>query len=280
MPDNLSTLAEMEKELQNKQGCDDLESEVLLEPPPVQVIPKYDLSDTEDATNEKTHPCKRIRDSSPSPPPTPKIEARKKKTRVNRKIREMEARIHDLDSVLSPLLSSANDDNDVIVLGNSPPPEVTVKVRRGENIFRINIRTTEPLHRLVDHVALRLAVAPSQILLLRGDEELDLKETPQSLNITVADIIDCIVHSTVTEQGSDDLCNGKICLKVQGKDKESHRSVTIGMNEPLQSLMDEYKAAMGLSKEVCFMFEGQKLKGKNTPDELGLESDDIIEAWS
>lgn len=38
-------------------------------------------------------------------------------------------------------------------------------------------------------MASRLEVTPSQILLLRGDEELDIKETPQSLNLTVADII-------------------------------------------------------------------------------------------
>ncbi|XP_066432902.1 NFATC2-interacting protein-like isoform X2 [Eleutherodactylus coqui] len=282
MPDNLSALAEMEKELQKKQGCEDLECEAVVEPPPVpQVIATYDLSDSEDVVNEKAAPCERLRDSSPSPPPTPKTPARKRKTtRVNRKIREMEARLQDLDTVVSPFRNSACDDNDVIVLGSSPPPEVTIKVRRRGKIFRINVRPTDPLQKLVDSVASRLEVTASQILLLRGDEELDIKETPQSLNLTVADIVDCVIHSASSEQGSDDQSSGKICLKVQGKDKESHLSITVGMNEPLQSLMDQYKAAMGLSKNICFMFEGQKLKGRNTPDELGLESDDIIEAWA
>ncbi|XP_075141825.1 NFATC2-interacting protein-like isoform X1 [Leptodactylus fuscus] len=276
IPDNLSTLAQMEKELQKKQGCEDLESEVPLDPPPAQsVAPLYDLSDSEDVEKNKSNPCERIRDSSPSPPPTPKTPVRKKRTRVNRQIRQMEASIQDLGTFLSPLHSAANDDNDVIVLGSSPPPEVTIKVRRRGKIFRINIRPTDTLQRLVESVASRLEVNASQILLLRGDEELDSKETPQSLNLTVADIIDCVVHSASQEKGSDE----KICLKVQGKDKQSHLSVTIGKNEPLQSLIDQYKAAMGLSKKVCFMFEGQKLKGKNTPEELGLESDDIIEAW-
>ncbi|KAG8430247.1 hypothetical protein GDO86_018158 [Hymenochirus boettgeri] len=52
--------------------------------------------------------------------------------------------------------------------------------------------------------------------------------------------------------------------------------------EPLQSLMDQYRAAMGLTlkEKLSFFFEGQKLKGKNTAVELGLESDDIIEVWS
>ncbi|XP_075686935.1 NFATC2-interacting protein isoform X2 [Rhinoderma darwinii] len=278
IPDNLSALDQMEKELQKKRGCEDLESEVLVEPPPVKpVTPTYDSSDSEDVQNEKNAPCQRIRDSSPSPPPTPKTPARKKKNRMSRKIRQMEARLQDLGTVMSPL---RNSDNDVIVLGSSPPPELTIKVRRRGKIFRINVRPTDPLQMLVESVASRLEVGSSQILLLRGDEELDTKETPQSLNLTVADIIDCMVHSASREQGSDDQSDGKICLKVQGRDKQSHLGVTIGMNEPLQSLMDQYSVAMGLSGKICFMFEGQKLKGRNTAEELGLESDDIIEAWA
>ncbi|XP_071975717.1 NFATC2-interacting protein-like isoform X2 [Engystomops pustulosus] len=281
MPDNLSALAQMEKELQKKQGYEDLESEAPVEPPPVQpAVPTYDLSDSEDVENNRNAPCERLRDSSPSPPPSPNTPVRKRRGGVNRKIRAMEARLQDLGTFLSPSHNSANDDNDLIVLGSSPPPEVTIKVRRRGKIFRINIRPTDSLQRLVESVASRLEVASSQVLLLRGDEELDTKETPQSLNLTVADIIDCVVHSAPRNVGSGDHSDGKVCLKVQGKDKQSHLSISIGTKEPLQSLMDQYKAAMGLSKSVCFMFEGQKLKGRSTPEELGLESDDIIEAWA
>ncbi|XP_069590981.1 NFATC2-interacting protein-like isoform X1 [Ranitomeya imitator] len=278
IPDNLNTLAHMEKELQKKQGCEDLESEVPVEPPLVHpAIPTYDLYDPEDEQeDDKTTPCDRVRNSSPSPPPTPKTPVRKRKKGMDKKIRKMEERLQDLGTVLSPLRSS---DNDVIMLGSSPPPELIIKVRRRGKIFRINIQPTDTLERLVESVASRLEVAASQILLLRGDEELDIKETPQSLNLTVADIIDCVVHSSSRDPGSDGQSD-EICLKVQGKDKQSHLSVTIGMTEPFQTLMDQYKAAMGLSKNVCFMFEGQKLTGRNTAQELGLESEDIIEAWA
>ncbi|XP_073403363.1 NFATC2-interacting protein-like isoform X2 [Dendrobates tinctorius] len=277
IPDNLNTLAHMEKELQKKQGCEDLESEVPVEPPQVHLATTtYDVSDPDEEQNDKTTPCDRVRDSSPSPPPTPKTPVRTRKKRMNQKIRKMEERLQDLGTVLSPV---RNSDNDVIVLGSSPPPEIIIKVRRRGKIFRINIRPTDTLEKLVESVASRLEVASSQILLLRGDEELDIKETPQSLNLTVADIIDCVVHSSSRDPGSDGQCD-EICLKVQGKDKQSHLSVTIGMTEPFQTLMDQYKAAMGLSNNVCFMFEGQKLNGRNTAQELGLESEDIIEAWA
>ncbi|XP_075035141.1 NFATC2-interacting protein-like isoform X2 [Mixophyes fleayi] len=279
LPDGPSTLAQMEKELQMKQGCDDLDNEAIAEPQPTKEKTKpYDLSDS-DAENEKTDVlCERIRDSSPSPPPTPKTPVRKGS--VNSKIREMEARLQDLGTVLSPFRNSVNDDNDVIMVGSSPAPELTIKVRRRGKIFRLNIRPTDTLQKLVDSMASRLEVEPSQILLLQGDKELDTKETPQSLNLTVADIIDCMILSASREQESGDQADEKICLKVQGKDRQSHLSVTIGKNEPLQSLMDQYRTTLGLSKKGCFMFEGKKLKGKTTAEELGLESDDIIEAWT
>ncbi|XP_063791434.1 NFATC2-interacting protein-like isoform X2 [Pseudophryne corroboree] len=278
LSDRPSTLDEMEKELQMKQGCDDLENEAIAEPQAATVkLPMYDLSDS-DAENEKSDvPCQRIRDSSPSPPPTPKTPVRK--GRKNKQIREMEASLKDLGTVLSPVHNSISDDNDVIMVGSSPAPELTIKVRRRGQIFRINIRMMEPLQSLVDSMASRLEVDSSQILLMQGDRELDTKDTPKALNLSVADIIECVVLSASREQGSGDEEDDKICLKIQGKDRESHLSVTIRKNEPLQSLMDQYRTAMGLTKKVCFMFEGKKLKGRSTAEELGLEGDDIIEAW-
>ncbi|KAM4023973.1 NFATC2-interacting protein-like [Anomaloglossus baeobatrachus] len=217
IPDNISTLAHMEKELQKKQGCEDLEGEVPVEPPPVQpAASTYDLSDPEEAENDKTTRCDRVRDSSPSPPPTPKTPVRKKRKGMNQKIRKMEERLQDLGTVLSPLRGS---DNDVIVMGSSPPPELTIKVRRRGKIFRITIRPVS-----------------------KGD------------------------------------LRGEFCTSPAVKDVL--RKYMPLWNEPFQSLMDQYKAAMGLANNVCFMFEGQKLNGRNTPQEIGLESDDIIEAWA
>ncbi|XP_072273403.1 NFATC2-interacting protein-like [Pyxicephalus adspersus] len=289
LPDDVSTVAEMEKELQKKQGCEDLQNEAVEAPLPAIVpAPHSVTSDTEDADSQEPQPTREsIRNSSPSPPPSPNTPVGKKggtkgrQCGLNRKIRKMEACLLDLGTVLSPQRKYVSEDNDVIMVGTSTVPELTIKVRRRGKIFRINIRMTDPLQRLVELVASHVEVEPSQILLLRGDEELNTKETAKSLNLTVADIIDCMVLSSSDEQGADaEHTEEKICLKVQGKDKQSQLTVTIGKNEPLKSLMDQYKTAMGLSKKVCFMFEGMKLKAQNTAEQLGLESDDIIEAWT
>ncbi|KAE8577630.1 hypothetical protein XENTR_v10022988 [Xenopus tropicalis] len=265
-------------ELHSIRGSEDVESEIV---PPVtqQKPPTKELTDSE--TDETEPPnTERLRTGSPSPPPTPKTPVRRKGRAYN-KIREMDARLRDLGTVLSPGQKVTTEENDVIVVGSSPAPELTVKVRRGGKLFRINLAMWDPLEKLAQSMASQLNVEPSRILLLLGDEELNKSQTPKSMNLTVADIIDCVVLSPPDGQEDSDP-NEKICIKVQGKEKQSHLSVMVGKVEPLQSLMDQYQAAMGLTKKhkVSFFFEGQKLKGKNTAEELGLESDDIIEVWA
>ncbi|KAM5152945.1 NFATC2-interacting protein-like [Mantella aurantiaca] len=286
LPDDVSTMAELEKAVEKKQGYEDLRSEAVAPALPVSK-PRPVPSDTEDVDSQQPEVVhERIRNSSPSPPPSPNTPVNQGRNRnqgrkrgLTRKIRKMEACLLDLGTVLSPQRSRFFEDNDVIMVGTSTVPEITIKVRRRGKIFRVNIRVTDPLQRLVESVAAHLEVNPAQILLMRGDEELNTKETPKSTNLSVADIIDCMILSTSGGQGTD-AEHSEICLKIQGKDKESQLTVTIGMDEPLKSLMDRYKAAMGLSRKVCFMFEGRKLKGQNTASQLGLESDDIIEAWT
>ncbi|KAM4631660.1 NFATC2-interacting protein [Discoglossus pictus] len=280
LPDDASALVPMAEELQRVHGPEDLESDGVIEPQSKQTEKPqiYDITDSEDEGRTDLQ-CERLRDASPSPPPTPKTPVQNK-GRAYRKIREVDAQLKDLGTVLSPAHRSTSE-NDVEIVGSSPAPELTVKVRRRDELFRINIRTLEPLQKLAESVASRLNVDASQILLLLRDEELKPTQTPQSLNLTVADIIDCMVLSASKEQDVGDQTENKICLQVQGKEKQSHLSVTVGKTEPLQALMDQYKAAMGLGKKskISFMFEGQKLKGKSTAQELDLEDDDIIEVW-
>uniref|UniRef100_A0A8C0HGN9 NFATC2-interacting protein n=1 Tax=Chelonoidis abingdonii TaxID=106734 RepID=A0A8C0HGN9_CHEAB len=51
--------------------------------------------------------------------------------------------------------------------------------------------------------------------------------------------------------------------------------------EPLHRLMERYQEAMGLSgRQLRFFFDGQRLAGTRTPEQLGMEPDDVIEAWA
>ncbi|XP_053550270.1 NFATC2-interacting protein [Bombina bombina] len=280
LPKDSSELVQLAEELERVKDSEDLENEGMFVPPAAQPqkSPLYDLTDSEGEGGEPEAARERLRDASPSPPPTPQTPVRKRGRAYNQ-IRDLDAQLKDLGTDLSPSHRSVTE-NDLILVGSSPAPELTVKVRRGGELFRINIRMLDPLQNLAQSVASKLGVEASQILLLLRDEELALTQTAQSLSLTVADIIDCVVLSTSSEQ-ADIQSDDTICLQVQGKEKQSHLSITVGKTEPLQSLIDQYHAATGLPKrgKVSFMFEGKKLQGKSTAEELGLETDDIIEVW-
>uniref|UniRef100_A0A8C3SE30 NFATC2-interacting protein n=1 Tax=Chelydra serpentina TaxID=8475 RepID=A0A8C3SE30_CHESE len=51
--------------------------------------------------------------------------------------------------------------------------------------------------------------------------------------------------------------------------------------KPLHRLMERYQEAMGLGgRQLRFFFDGQRLAGTRTPEQLGMEPDDVIEAWA
>uniref|UniRef100_H9GAJ1 NFATC2-interacting protein n=2 Tax=Anolis carolinensis TaxID=28377 RepID=H9GAJ1_ANOCA len=136
---------------------------------------------------------------------------------------------------------------------------------------------TDPLQKVIEHMGQTLKVPPNRILLLLRDRELAADATPGRLGLGVADIVDCIVE-TNNKQSSD---SGNLQLRVQGKDKSSEMEITVQKGEPLQVLMNHYRQAQGLGRrKLVFHFDGQKLMETWTPEELGMESGDVIEVWS
>ncbi|KAL7977336.1 hypothetical protein Chor_009285 [Crotalus horridus] len=87
---------------------------------------------------------------------------------------------------------------------------------------------------------------------------------------------DCIVETS--SQRADD--SGTLLLRVQGKDKSSVMEITIQKGEPLEILMNQYRQAQGLDRcKLVFYFDGQRLAETLTPEQLGMESGDVIEVW-
>jgi len=71
-----------------------------------------------------------------------------------------------------------------------------------------------------------------------------------------------------------------INLKVIGSDK-NEIAFKIKRTTPLQKLMDAYIEKMGFERNsVRFLFDGQRLVGSNTPQDLDMENEDIITAAS
>ncbi|XP_072340265.1 LOW QUALITY PROTEIN: NFATC2-interacting protein [Scyliorhinus torazame] len=221
------------------------------------------------------------RAGSPSPPSSPSTPALQT-SRACKVIREADRNLKALEALRSPPLQGRVhcESDDVILVGVSPaaprtPREITVKVRCRGHIYRVPMRMTDRLQKVTDYVADRLGVDSARLLMLLKDVEVLSSETPESQNISVADILDCFVLSAPAQQS---LPQDKICLRVRGVEKNSFQLITIGKAESLKRLMDDYKNKMGLQRSrMTFHFDGTELLESSTPLENDMESEDVID---
>uniref|UniRef100_A0AC11C3B7 Uncharacterized protein n=1 Tax=Ovis aries TaxID=9940 RepID=A0AC11C3B7_SHEEP len=205
-------------------------------------------------------------DTSPLPSPLPRTKSRKH-TQALRKLREVNKRLQDLRSCLSPKQSQgqahlSQEDEVVLVEGPTLPEHprlLPLKIRCRADLVRLPIRMSEPLKSVVDHMAAHLGVSPSRILLLLGETELSPTATPRTLKLGVADIIDCVVLASSPEAAE---TSPLLQLRVQGKEKHQTLEVSLPPDSPLKTLMSRYEEAMGLSgHKLSFFFDGTKLSG-------------------
>ncbi|XP_030398871.1 NFATC2-interacting protein [Gopherus evgoodei] len=229
-----------------------------------------------------------VRDESPSPPPPPQPTRRQR----GRTRREVARQLRGLSTWLSAAQRSLQEElpeDDVILVEPPPSPpswQLQLKVRCRAEIHRVAVETSQPLQVVVEHMAGRLQVRPEQILLLLRDTELPPASTPQGLGLGVADIVDCVVDVAAGElQGGGESgagpAPGELRLTVRGQEKDSLLTLNVPRAEPLHRLMERYQEAMGLSgRPLRFFFDGQRLAGTRTPEQLGMEPDDVIEAWA
>ncbi|XP_021491577.1 NFATC2-interacting protein isoform X1 [Meriones unguiculatus] len=223
-------------------------------------------------------------DISPLPRPSSRNKSRKH-TEALQKLREVNKRLQDLRSCLSPKQHRSpalqNVDDEVVLLEGPVLPQssrlFTLKIRCRADVVRLPVRTSEPLQNVVDHMASHLGVSPSRILLLFGETELSPTATPRTLKLGVADIIDCVVLADSSEATE---ASQQLQLRVQGKEKHQTLEISLSPDSPLKVLMSHYEEAMGLSgHKLSFFFDGTKLSGKELPADLGMESGDLIEVW-
>ncbi|XP_045398825.1 NFATC2-interacting protein isoform X2 [Lemur catta] len=239
---------------------------------------------SKDEVEEKKKKVFLDRDTCPLPPPPPRTKSRKH-TRALQKLREVNKRLQDLRSSLSPKQQQGQDHQspeDEVVLVEGPllpetPRLFPLKIRCRADLVRMPVRMSEPLQSVVDHMAAHLGVSPSRILLLFGETELSPTATPGTLKLGVADIIDCVVLASSPEATE---TSQQLQLRVQGKEKHQMLEVSLSRDSPLKILMSHYEKAMGLSgHKLSFFFDGTKLSGRELPADLGMESGDLIEVW-
>lgn len=230
--------------------------------------------------------------TSPSPPPCPDLSAATRLRIHERQARD--PRLRELDNVLENLKKSTNSNMSspnyhrppsVISLDDSfglPSPSernVVVKVRTRTGIQRFTMKACEPFGKIILQLAEQEGVTEDKIMLTLKEINILGYDTPISVHLNVADIIECVVMNTpvMTEKLDEEEAN-EIEIKVQGNDADSKKTFKISKTDPLENLMVAYCAFRKLPRsKIKFLFDGELLKGSETPVDLDMEEEDVID---
>lgn len=247
------------------------------------------LEETDSSTNDIKE---RSFNRSPSPPPCSTLSAA-----ALSRLNQRQAGNRELDNVLAnlkrstasswsspdthrpPSVISVDSLDDSYGLPSPSERNVVVKVRTRSGIRRFTMKAAEPFGKIISQLAEQEGVTEDKIMLSLKDINIVGYDTPVSVKLSVADIIECVVVKTplMTDSIEEEEAN-KINIKVQGNDADSKKTFQVLKTEPLEKLMKAYCEFRRLKRsKLKFVFDGDELSGSETPVDLDMEDEDVID---
>lgn len=268
-------------------------------------------SDSEDEEEEKKK-SESDEESEPTccPSPPPPVSPVQQQSRcVRRKISEVDRKLRAVSSLLSPELqtrrtrrhcgggdddviaSSRHDEDDDVTIVTPPGAaeasspysrEFPLKVRCRADVHKISVLSSTPLADVVAQMSSILDVPRPRLLLMREEAELPTDATVRELGLCIADIIECVVMAA--EGGAVGGAEGSITVKLQSNGRDSSHHFTVNRDAPLGPVFAQYlsrvsQASRGSRRAPTFLFDGVQLNPQQTPAQLDMEDDDIIQVW-
>ncbi|XP_069695087.1 DNA repair protein Rad60 [Periplaneta americana] len=192
---------------------------------------------------------------------------------------------HILDSVT--LISSDSETEPNVSLNEDDDNyEISVKVWWKFNRFdKFEIRRYQKMTHLFEHYSELEGVPQNQILLMLNDVQIYPHDTPDSLKLTVASVVEGGVMSyvdTKTTSNTEEpaLSKDEIELKFQRKGCKEPFALRIRKTNKMRVLM--LKCAEHLEvpiEKLKFSFDGESLNANDTPEDLDLEGGECIDLY-
>lgn len=222
----------------------------------------------------------------PTPPPTPPSGGVKiKRKRMNR---DVENALLKLQKAQLAYKEDSDGDSVCIIDITSPAKEpdnqkqISVKIKCNSGIQRFPMKMIDSFVNIYKQMAHHVQVAEDQLTMFLNDRKIHCYDTPASIGLQVADIIDCYVRKPgdVSFDEDDSILEDPevITLGVQTKASKSKLNIKIRMGDPLEKLMREFCKRQNISYEnVIFQFDGETIRSHQTSSTLGLEDGDCID---
>ncbi|KAJ8312579.1 hypothetical protein KUTeg_009952 [Tegillarca granosa] len=152
---------------------------------------------------------------------------------------------------------------------NSP---LTVRIKYGVKVHKFKLKRNEMFEKVRIEMGKREGINPHQILLIHKDKTVHRTDTPDSLDLDVADILEC--HVVKDSDVIDDHVDEFNCLTiyVQSKNSKQKQEYKIDKFKPIEVLLRKY--ALQNNEELSklrLQFDGDELDSLDTPEDLDLE---------
>ena len=160
--------------------------------------------------------------------------------------------------------------------------ELNVKMKRMDRIEYFSILRSQPLSDILDCVGEKFGIPAPNIILYLNDNLVDIKSTPNSLNLTVADIFDVLarnVSSNTQLDNNDSNANDPnfITLHLRGNTK---KRITLRVNrlKTIGDLAEHYAKEKGVKvSNLVLEFDSDRMDFNKKIDFYEMDDDDQID---
>ena len=161
--------------------------------------------------------------------------------------------------------------------------KITVRIRTRIGVERFQLNRNEKFQEIFNELAKKHSVNADSLSLSFTDTQKNFQtlkpmDTPSSVNLSVADIIDCVVVQSTTQDESFENSDNIVSIKVQGSDSKSVKLFKVLKNGPLGKMMQQYAdfRQVPLSK-LKFSFDGETMTSEQSPDDLDMDDENVVD---
>lgn len=220
-----------------------------------------------------------MRSPSPPSPPPPPVPVAARKRRMAKGIKTAFQALGSMKGALGMMTSP--QPSSVVILDDSPvQPTQTIRVQHKSAIHRFSIIKTDIFYNIQQQMGVLLNVDPEQVGLFLNDHRLGGSDTPESVNLHLADIIEChiLVPSGKPNVETDGVDKDSVRITMQCSNIRCNKQMVIKKYLPFNVLFDKYAKLQGKPvSSFKFRFDGDNLSPNMTPVDVDMDNDDTID---
>ncbi|XP_065663543.1 NFATC2-interacting protein isoform X2 [Hydra vulgaris] len=150
-----------------------------------------------------------------------------------------------------------------------------IKVCLHGEVKKFFIKKNEPFLKIIEQIAKQEKVPITCVVLNNKLTTIDVNDSVQKLNITICDIIECMIYENNEELD-------KITISIQAESDTKRKSKTDFKISPIEKLSDVLSIYCESNhvniKTASFTFDGDRIDPDKTAIDIGIEDGDVIDA--